>query len=107
MPDESTGAPVTSPVPPTPGAAVLTGLLADEGRRRVVAALALGAATVGEVRAATGMSTRAVAEALARLMAGDLVERGDDGRHVLQLVDEGFLDREAGVYRRAGGRVTL
>ena len=52
-------------------------------RRRVVAALVLGSSTVAEVRAATGLSARAVATALARLVDGELVVRGDDGRHVL------------------------
>lgn len=72
-----------SPAPPIADAADLAGLLADEGRRRVVAALVLGAGTVGDVRAATGMSTRAVAAAMSRLVDGSLVERGEDGRHVL------------------------
>lgn len=81
--DDVTGAPGTSPTPPAPDAAAIAGLLADEGRRRVVAALVLGAATVGEVRAATGLGTREVVEALARLIAGDLVARGADGRHLL------------------------
>jgi hypothetical protein len=69
--------------PPVPDAAAIAGLLADDGRRRVVAALVLGAATVGEVRSATGLTTREVAEALARLVGGELVERADDGRHLL------------------------
>jgi len=68
---------------PVPDAATIVGLLADDDRRRVVAALVLGATTVDEVRAATGLPTRAVAEALARLVAAELVVRGDDGDHVL------------------------
>jgi hypothetical protein len=78
-PDE----PGDEPVPPVPDAATIAGLLADDGRRRVVAALVLGAATVEEVRAATGLTTREVAGALARLVGGELVERGDEGDHVL------------------------
>jgi hypothetical protein len=61
----------------------LVSLLADEARRRVAAALVLGAATVDEVKAATGLGTRAVATALTRLVDGELVLRGDDGTFVL------------------------
>jgi hypothetical protein len=68
---------------PVPDAATIAGLLADEARRRVMAALVLGASTVPEVRAATGLPTREVASALARLIAGELVIRGDEGDHVL------------------------
>jgi hypothetical protein len=69
--------------PPVPDAAAIAGLLADDDRRRVVAALVLGSSTVDDVRAATGLSTRDVAVALARLVGGELVERSDDGTHVL------------------------
>jgi hypothetical protein len=69
--------------PPVPDAAAIAGLLADDGRRRVVAALVLGAGTVDEVCTATGLSAREVSSALARLVAGELVVRGDDGDHVL------------------------
>ena len=68
---------------PVPDAATIVGLLADDDRRRVVAALVLGASTVEALRAATGLPTRAVAEALARLVAAELVVRGDGGDHVL------------------------
>ena len=68
---------------PVPDAGAIVGLLADDTRRRVTAALVLGAGTVDEVRAATGLPTRDVVEALARLVAGELVVRGDDGDHVL------------------------
>jgi hypothetical protein len=61
----------------------LVALLADENRRRVAAALVLGAATVEEVKAATGLSARAVGTALSRLVDGELVVRGDAGTHVL------------------------
>ena len=50
---------------------------------RVVAALVLGATTVPEVRAVTGLGVRAVATALARLVDGELVERDKDGAHYL------------------------
>lgn len=68
---------------PVPDAGAIVGLLADDTRRRVTAALVLGAGTVDEVRVATGLPTRDVVEALARLVAGELVVRGDDGDHVL------------------------
>jgi hypothetical protein len=68
---------------PVPDAAAIAGLLADDIRRRVVAALVLGAASVGDVRQLTGLDTREVGEALARLVAGQLVVRADDGTHVL------------------------
>jgi hypothetical protein len=68
---------------PVPDAAAIAGLLADDVRRRVVAALVLGAATVGDVRQLTGLGAREVGEALARLVAAELVVRADDGTHVL------------------------
>jgi hypothetical protein len=68
---------------PVPDAATIAGLLADEGRRRVVAALVLGASTVDDIRRITGLTTREVASALARLVVGELVVRGDGGEHVL------------------------
>lgn len=61
----------------------LVALLADDNRRRVAAALVLGATTVDEVKAATGLGTRAVATALSRLVDGELVVRGEDGSYVL------------------------
>ena len=66
-----------------PDAATIVGLLADDHRRRVFAALVLGASTVDEVRAVTGLGSRPVATALARLVARELVLSGDDGAHVL------------------------
>jgi hypothetical protein len=66
-----------------PNAGAIVGMLADDDRRRVVAALVLGAATVDEVKTATGLSARAVGSALARLVDGELVERANDGTHVL------------------------
>ena len=63
--------------------ATIAGLLADDGRRRVVAALVLGSATVEDIRRVTGLTTREVATALARLVAAELVERGEEGAHVL------------------------
>ena len=71
------------PPAPIPDAATIVGLLADDGRRRVVAALVLGATSVAEIRAATGLSARIVATALGRLVDAELVVRGDEGAHVL------------------------
>jgi hypothetical protein len=68
---------------PVPDAASIVGLLADDDRRRVFAALALGGSTLDEVRAATGLTSRRAATALARLVSGDLVVRSDRGEHVL------------------------
>jgi hypothetical protein len=66
---------------PVPDAATIVGLLADGDRRRVLAALVLGASTVDEVRGATGLPLRAVVTALGRLVDGELVVRTDEGRH--------------------------
>ena len=68
---------------PVPDAAAIVGLLADDDRRRVLAALVLGAATVDEVKATTGLPIRVVGSALARLVDGELVERAPDGSHLL------------------------
>jgi hypothetical protein len=66
----------------------LVGLLADEDRRRVFAALVLGATDMESVRAASGLDTRACAKALQRLVDTGLVVRGDDGLH--HLLGEAF-----------------
>ncbi|MGH9243173.1 MAG: DUF2087 domain-containing protein [Acidimicrobiales bacterium] len=63
-------------------ARALVGLLAEPDRLRVVAALILRAATVDELRAATGLDARAVGRALTRLVDTGLVVR-DDRRHWL------------------------
>jgi hypothetical protein len=68
---------------PVPDAATIVGLLADDDRRRVFAALVLGGSTLDEVREATGLTSRRAATALARLVSGDLVVRSDRGDHVL------------------------
>jgi hypothetical protein len=82
--DAAAGAPGALDTPePVPDAATLVGLLADDDRRRVVAALVLGASTLDEVRTATGLPARPAATALARLVAAELVVRGDDGQHLL------------------------
>jgi hypothetical protein len=68
-------------------AATIAGLLADPARLKVVAALALGAGTIEEVSAASGLSLKDVALAARRLARAGLVHR--DG-HVLELHTERF-----------------
>jgi len=76
---------VVSPTPPPPplDAAKLVGLLADEDRRRVVAALILGAVDSAAVQTMSGLGVAPAAKALARLEDAGLVERGKDGTLVL------------------------
>jgi len=67
--------------------AVILGHLAHPERRRVVAALVLGATTVEEVKATTGLGTRTVVTALGRLEDGGLVLRDGECHW---LVEEAF-----------------
>ena len=60
-------------------ATALVGLLADAHRRRVVAAVELGAVHVDEIVAATGLTSTQVAKALGKLVETGLVVSGDDG----------------------------
>ena len=71
-----------SPDDSSDDAAGLLGLLADERRLMVVAALVLGAETRAEVAERAGLPARAVAQALSRLVKGELVEEVD-GRYRL------------------------
>jgi hypothetical protein len=57
----------------------LVGLLADAHRRRVVAALELGARNIDEVVAATGLSATHVAKAMGKLVEAGLVVNGEEG----------------------------
>jgi hypothetical protein len=72
-------------VPPEPDPSdaldpsVVVGLLAEPGRLRAVAALALGAATLPEVAAAGGLPIAGALRALDRLVAGGLVDLEDGG----------------------------
>src|SRR5947209_5497810 len=64
----------------SPGdAAALAGLLAEDDRLRVFAALVLGARNAGDLEEVTGLDHRRVIRALERLTAGGLVEQADDG----------------------------
>ena len=86
-PNEGAAAPLSDPSDDAaalvPDAATIVGLLADDDRRRVFAALVLGGSTLDEVRESTGLTSRQAATALARMVAGDLVVRSDRGEHVL------------------------
>ncbi|MGH9184846.1 MAG: DUF2087 domain-containing protein, partial [Acidimicrobiales bacterium] len=62
-------------------ASTIVRLLADPDRRRVFAALTLGASTLDDVRTMTGLGVRSAATALERLVAHDLVVRGSAGEH--------------------------
>lgn len=68
-------------------AATIAGLLADPTRLKVVAALALGAGTIEEVAAASGLALKDVALAARRLARAGLVHRD---RHELGLRAELF-----------------
>ncbi|HKA05600.1 MAG TPA: DUF2087 domain-containing protein [Acidimicrobiales bacterium] len=75
-------------VDPVLPAEVLVGLLADDDRRAVAAALILGASRVADVREATGLDAPRVAKALTRLVDSGLVERAGDGS--LHLLGQAF-----------------
>jgi hypothetical protein len=66
----------------------LVGLLADDDRRRAVAALVLGADSDDDVRRSSGLDARAAGKAVQRLIDAGLVVRGDDG--TLHLLGEAF-----------------
>jgi hypothetical protein len=66
----------------------LVGLLADDDRRRVFAALVLGASDADAVRTLAALDARAAGKALQRLTDAGLVLRSDDG--TLHLLAEAF-----------------
>ncbi|HEX5615734.1 MAG TPA: DUF2087 domain-containing protein [Acidimicrobiia bacterium] len=66
----------------------LVGMLADDDRRLVLAALVLGATDEADVRRTTGLEPRRSVRALQRLVDAGLVTRGDDG--TLHLLTEAF-----------------
>lgn len=70
-------------------AANLVGLLAEDDRLKVVAALALGAATLDDVATNARLDPRRAASALERLAAGGLVVAESDGKG-LRLASELF-----------------
>jgi len=69
-------------------AAAIVGHLAHPDRRRVLAALILGASTADDVKRMTGLGTRAVVTALTRLVDNELVLNDEEGRY--WLVEESF-----------------
>lgn len=64
-------------------AGALAGALADDDRRRAFAAIELGATTLDEVVAATGLTHSAAATAVGRLVSIGLVVQGDGALVVL------------------------
>jgi hypothetical protein len=68
----------------------LVGLLAEQSRLEVVAAIVLGATTEPEVAAATGRTSKTVRKALDRLVRGGMVETTADGG--LRVAVERFKD---------------
>jgi 8-oxo-dGTP pyrophosphatase MutT (NUDIX family) len=70
--------------------AALVGLLSEEARLRVVAALVLGATKPEELLAATGLSPRDLGAALRRLESGGLVSTAD-----------GRVELHAGLFKQA------
>lgn len=69
-------------------AAGIVGHLAHPDRRRVLAALILGANTADDVKRATGLGTRAVMTSLTRLVDSDLVLHDNEGNY--WLVEDAF-----------------
>jgi hypothetical protein len=69
-------------------AAGIVGHLAHPDRRRVLAALMLGASTTEDIKRMTALGTRPVVSALTRLTEAQLVLHDDDGRY--WLVEEVF-----------------
>lgn len=61
----------------------LVGLLAEPERRRVIAAMILGASSATDIGEQTGLELRAVVDALERLVTAGLVESSADGDYVL------------------------
>jgi hypothetical protein len=62
-----------------PDAATIAGALADPDRRRVLAAIELGAATLHDAAGGSGLTDSRAAKALARLVDSHLVVCDDDG----------------------------
>lgn len=64
-------------------AATIVGLLADDDRRQVVAALELGATTIEQVASATGLDLARTAKAAGRLAESGLVMQQEGSLYVL------------------------
>jgi hypothetical protein len=72
------------------GPEALVGLLAEETRLKVVAAIVLGASTESAIAGATGLDARSIRKALDRLIKGGLVEASRPGG--LRVLAERFKD---------------
>ena len=77
-------------------ARALVGLLADDDRRRVFAALVLGATTAADVAAAAVLDAKRTGKALARLVSGGAVTLVD-GRYEVVVARFGDVAREGAV----------
>ena len=86
-----------------PDAAAIGGLLAEDDRLRVVAALALGASSTADVVSASGLDRRRVVAAIERLTARGLVERARDG--TLRLAGERIKAAAREAARTSDGEV--
>lgn len=108
---------VRCPVPPAdeepqtdsadrpPSCGDIVGLLAEPARRSAFAALVLGARTVGSVSEQTGLTPKATAGALRRLVDGRIVAE-DRATNTYALVDDAFrraVQAEVRVAGRSGG----
>lgn len=103
--------PTADPKPPTdsaerpPSCGDIVGLLAEPARRAAFAALVLGARTVGAVSEQTGLTPKATAGALRRLVDGKVVSE-DRATNTYTLVDNAFrraVQAEVRVAGRSGG----
>lgn len=74
---------MSEPPAAPPDAAELVGLLADDDRLRVVAALVLGASTLDDVCRSTGLEARRAVTALIRLTGAGLVLADEPHHHLL------------------------
>ncbi len=66
----------------------LVGLLAEPGRRRIVAAMVLGAVSLDDIATTAGLTTREAVDALDRMESAGLVESGADSTWIL--LEEAF-----------------
>jgi hypothetical protein len=73
----------SDPEPPLLEAGELIGLLADDDRRKVVAAMILGASTTRDIASKSGLDLRRTVRSLTRLVNGGLVEEGRGDEHWL------------------------
>ena len=81
------------------GPEVLLGLLAEESRLKVVAAIVLGATTPAAVAGASGLDPKAVTKALDRLIKGGIVEAAESQNARMGAVHQAMGLLEAAVVR--------